>query len=263
MPHAVPVDERVRRDEAGDEHGEHDPAPLRPAARLPHEHDPAAYECDPDDLARRRPEAEECDRSPEHQHRREAARDRVHDRQIGPFVRLHEHDDVADLERRRDDDERPRLRLDAPCCGGHGREQQHPARKRRRSRSLDVVRPREDQIPECVQRGRAERKSERVERHAATLTPPGARLDPGHASLRHAHRLRQPRYGRGPGNCEHARLRPRPRHRALRAVGGRDRHPNRRGACRRRRGEAHARPYAWLDLRRSARSRTASLPTST
>ena len=100
MPHAVSVDERVRGDKAGDEHGQQEPARLRPAACLPHEHDPAADECDAYHLARRRPETEERDRGSQHEHRRQAARDRVDEREIGPLVRLHEHDDVADLERR-------------------------------------------------------------------------------------------------------------------------------------------------------------------
>ena len=56
--------------------------------------------------------------------------------------------------------------------------------------------------------------------------PEDARLDSaapdGH--LRQPHRLRQPRHGRRPGHGEHARVRPRPRHRPLRAVGRRHRH---------------------------------------
>ena len=60
--------------------------------------------------------------------------------------------------------------------------------------------------------------------------------------------LRRPRHGRGLGHREHARLRAWARHRALRAVGRRDRPALGRSPRRRRRGEAHARPHAGHDL---------------
>ena len=70
-------------------------------------------------------------------------------------------------------------------------------------------------------------------------------------------RLRRSRHGRRPRHREHAGLRARPRHRALGAVGRRDRPADGRGARGRRRGEAHARPHARHRSPRSARSRTA------
>ena len=71
------------------------------------------------------------------------------------------------------------------------------------------------------------------------------------------HRHGRPRHGRRSGDRQHARLRPRARHRAVRAVRGRDRLAQRRGA----RGRA-SRPSACSAARparsrRSARSRTA------
>ena len=68
-------------------------------------------------------------------------------------------------------------------------------------------------------------------------------------SLRSPDRFRRTRHGRRPRDGEHAGLRPRPRHRALRAVRGGDRPTLRRGACGRRRGEADARPDARDDHR--------------
>ena len=62
-------------------------------------------------------------------------------------------------------------------------------------------------------------------------------------------RLERSRYGGGPRHCEHARLRSRPRNRALGALGRRDRPAHRRDPRRRRRGEADARPHAGHDHR--------------
>ena len=67
--------------------------------------------------------------------------------------------------------------------------------------------------------------------------------------------LRRPRHGRRSRYRQHPRLRPRPRHRALRAVGGRHRPSHRRGARRRRRGQAHARPHAGQHQCRAAAQR--------
>ena len=61
------------------------------------------------------------------------------------------------------------------------------------------------------------------------------------------HRYGRPRHGRRSRHRQYARLRARARNRALRAVRGRDRLAHRRGACRRDRGEAHARPYTRHD----------------
>ena len=59
----------------------------------------------------------------------------------------------------------------------------------------------------------------------------------GDRPVQMARRHGGPRYGGGPRNREHARLRPRARHRAERAIGRRHRPAHRRGARGRRRGE--------------------------
>ena len=61
------------------------------------------------------------------------------------------------------------------------------------------------------------------------------------------HRHGRPRHGRRSRDRQHARLRARARHRAVRALGGGDRLAHRRGARRRHRGQAHARPHARHD----------------
>ena len=71
---------------------------------------------------------------------------------------------------------------------------------------------------------------------ARTLLPSGF--------LQRSHRSRWPRHGGRPRHREHARIRAWARHRAVRAVGGGDRRPQRRGARRRPRGEADAGPHA-------------------
>ena len=79
------------------------------------------------------------------------------------------------------------------------------------------------------------------------------RLGSPHGLVQVPHRLRRPRHGGRPRHREHARLRPRTRHRALGAVGRRDRPADGRGARGRRRGEAHARAHARARSPRSAR----------
>ncbi len=68
-----------------------------------------------------------------------------------------------------------------------------------------------------------------------------------------SHRDGRPRHGRRSRDRQHARLRARSRHRALRAVGGRDRLADQRGARGGDRGQADARPHARARSRRSAR----------
>ena len=74
-----------------------------------------------------------------------------------------------------------------------------------------------------------------------------------HGLLQLPHRLRWPRHGGRPRHGEHARLRPWPRDRAVRAQRGRDRLAHRRGPRRRHRGQADARPHARARSRRSGR----------
>ena len=64
----------------------------------------------------------------------------------------------------------------------------------------------------------------------------------------HLPQLRRSRHRDRPRHRQHARLRARPGDRRVRAVGGGDRLADRRRAGRRRRGEAHDRPHARVDL---------------
>ena len=84
---------------------------------------------------------------------------------------------------------------------------------------------------------------------------PFTRLDDGFLQL--PDRVRRPRHGRRSRHGQHARLRARARHRAVGAERRRDRLAHRRGARRRDRGQADARPHARARSRRSGRSRTA------
>ena len=71
---------------------------------------------------------------------------------------------------------------------------------------------------------------------ARTLLPSGL--------LQRSHRSRWPRHGGRPRHRKHARIRAWARHRAVRAFGGGDRRPQRRGARRGPRGQADAGPHA-------------------
>ena len=78
---------------------------------------------------------------------------------------------------------------------------------------------------------------------------PAGRLAAPYGLVQVDDRVRRPRHGGRSRHRQHARLRARARHRAVRAVGRRDRPAHGRGARGRGRGEAHARPHARDDLR--------------
>ena len=117
-------------------------------------------------------------------------------------------------------------------------------------RATDVRRARA-RAATCERLLRASATGSRVPDPDARSRRPGGQLHSGarDGPLRLPDRLRRPRHGRRPRHRQHARLRARPRHRALRAVRRRDRPAHRRGPRRRRRGEAHARPHAGHDHR--------------
>ena len=89
-------------------------------------------------------------------------------------------------------------------------------------------------------------------RRLATLRKTSSTFFLPRGFFQRTHRSRRPRHGRGPRDRQYARLRAWPRHRALGAVGRRDRRPLRRGARRRPRGEADAGPHAGHDPGNSA-----------
>ena len=96
-------------------------------------------------------------------------------------------------------------------------------------------------------RARSSSRSSSAARQSCCKYP--GRLAGPHGLVQICHRVRRSRHGRGPGHRQHSRLRPRARHRALRAVRRRDRPAHGRGARRRRGGEEDARPHARDDLR--------------
>jgi len=104
------------------------------------------------------------------QHRREPTRDGVDQAQLVAPVRGCEERDVRELEGSGGDDERQRRGLDMPGQRGGQDEHEQKHEERDGGRGFDVALAREQQVPEGVQRGGAERKPQRVERHARDRT---------------------------------------------------------------------------------------------
>ena len=100
------VDERVRRDHAGDEQAERHAAARASVSSPRTSRTPSPTRQTPTDLAGRRRVPERDDADDEHEHGRRSARDRVHDRELREPVRHRQEREVDELERAARDDER-------------------------------------------------------------------------------------------------------------------------------------------------------------
>jgi hypothetical protein len=106
----------------------------------------------------------------EREHRRQAARDRIDEAQLIAAVRRGEERDVRELQGGRGDDERDRRALHPPRERGRHDQRRHQRQQRDRRGRLRVPLACQQEVPERVQRGGAERQRQRVERHAGDRT---------------------------------------------------------------------------------------------
>ena len=113
--------------------------------------------------ARARPERDNADE--EDEHRREPARDGVDERELGVAVRTGKKREVRELQGRGGHEVRPDLRFDVPEGDRNRSEDDDGRTDRDRGRRLGILLPREQQIPERVQEGSAEREGERGRGH--------------------------------------------------------------------------------------------------
>ena len=84
-------------------------------------------------------------------------------------VRRRERREVPELQHRGHGDVRPHARVGVEAPDGDGGEDDDRGDERDRRRGLRVPLAAEQEVPECVEEGRAERENEGVERHGATL----------------------------------------------------------------------------------------------
>ncbi len=152
-----------------------------PAPDAPDEHHSEPDQADTGGLARARSRPEHRHADEEHQHRRHATGDRVDDRDVGVAVRRRERCEVRELEHRSDRDERPDARVSVEPPDRERREEHDRSDERDRRRRLRVALPAEDEVPEGMEKCRAEREGEGVERHRTTLDRLPARRAPAPA----------------------------------------------------------------------------------
>jgi hypothetical protein len=158
------VGERVAADAGGDREPESKPR-RRGVTQTPDEQDSACNEEDSACLRGRGADPECRDSDEEDENRRQPAGDRIDDAQLRPPIGGGQERKVGELERRRDDHVRDRLRLHVPAEGGDGPEREHREREGERGRGGNVVSPSEREVPRGVKPGGAERQGKRVSRH--------------------------------------------------------------------------------------------------
>ena len=146
----VLVDDGVRGDHAGDEHGEERAAPAPDAA---HEQDPGADEQHAGDLPRRGPGAGEHDGARQHEHGREPAGKRIDDGELGAVVGVGEQHEVRQLERRGRDQERPDRGVELPEEEAGRSTDDRADEQHERGERLGVACPREQQVPDRMDDG--------------------------------------------------------------------------------------------------------------
>jgi len=152
---AVLVDDRVGGDRAGDRHRKERATPLPHAA---HEQDPRRDDQHSCRLPRRRRGAREHDRAGQHEHRREPARERIDDRQLGARIRERQQREIPELERRRRGEIRPDTGVETPADRRHGRPHDGADEQDDRRERLRVASPGEQQVPDRMDHGRRERE---------------------------------------------------------------------------------------------------------
>ncbi len=161
---ALGVGERVARDARGDRQREHDAARVGVAAEPAHEHDASADEEDAECLrGAERFSGEE--RAGEDEDRRDAARDRVDEAQVGPAIRAYEQAEVDELEHGRDRDPGQRRGLDPPRRQRDWRREHDRERKSDARRGADVAGAREQGVPAGMEHRGAQCERERGCRH--------------------------------------------------------------------------------------------------
>ena len=168
MTDPVAVDHRVPRDRRRDHDPEDEPAEI--ASRAADKQDADRHHQHSEDAECRWPRAARGDHDQQREHRRQPARDGIDQAQLIAPIRGREQRNVRELERGRPDDERDGVRVDAP---GECRRQHQPRDERKqrdRGGRLGITLAGEEQIPEGVQPGGAERQRQRVERHARDRT---------------------------------------------------------------------------------------------
>jgi hypothetical protein len=153
----VLVDDRVRGDQAGDEHGQERAAPAPESA---YEQDPDTDEQHPGHLPRRRLGAGEHDAARKHEHGRQAARERIDDGELGPAVRVGEQHEVGQLESRGGDQVRPDRCVELPEEEADRRADDGADEQYESGESLRVACPREQKVPDRVDEGRGQREGE-------------------------------------------------------------------------------------------------------
>ena len=165
MLDAAAVDERVRGDAARDRDRQADADAVTAQAKAANEEHAKSDEQHTGDLSGRARLREEDRADGEDEHRREAARDRIDEAEVGAAVCGGEEGQVRELERRRPGDVRERSRVHVPDGRRDRRVQHDREREDDGGRRLDVARAREDEVPERVQDRRSERQGERRRRH--------------------------------------------------------------------------------------------------
>jgi hypothetical protein len=137
------VDERIAGDRAGDRQAERDASRVGLLAAPADQDDPETDYADACGLRRRARCAERADPDDEDDDRRDAACDRIDERELGAPVRRREQRDVHELERGASDYIRPHGRIDVPRQERRRRKGDHPDDDCDRGRRLGVPRARE------------------------------------------------------------------------------------------------------------------------
>jgi hypothetical protein len=158
----VAVDDRVAADHRRDQKAERCAAAAADAAHEEHAGRDDDYARD---LAAGRIGADDDDRVQESRDRRQSACDRVDERELEAPVCGGEQCEIHELEQPRGHHILPRARIDVPARQRERREYEDERDRRHRRRRLGVRRPSQQQVPDRVERRRAEREGQRGRRH--------------------------------------------------------------------------------------------------
>jgi hypothetical protein len=134
---ALVVCERVTRDGPGDDESEQHAAGVHRSAHAPNEKHTDANRENADRLPGPEYRAR-GDGTDQHEHGRDAARDRIDQADVGGTIGRGEKEEVDELEGTRERDPRYRLPLHPPGGGGHRREQRDRDHQRDRRRCSHV-----------------------------------------------------------------------------------------------------------------------------
>ena len=189
MLDAVAIDQRVAADRDGDDAAERGAAA---AARAADEQDARGDNQNAAELTRGRVRADDGHREHERRDRREPARDRIDERQVEVPIRSRQERDIQQLERARGNDVFPRVAVDVPREHGERRQHEDERDDGHGRRGLRIARAAEQQVPDGVQRRRAERQQERRGSHAASSSRAGSAVRSPRAACRRTRRRGRP-----------------------------------------------------------------------